>query len=61
VSLNDATAEELAAIPGFTPSLVAAVISYRTEYGGFSSTRELVDVLQMGETEYILARRYVSV
>jgi competence protein ComEA len=61
VSLNAATPEQLAAVPGFTPSLVAEVIKYRTEYGGFASTRELVDVLLMSETDYQLARRYVTV
>ena len=60
VSLNAATAEQLAAVPGFTPELAAAVIAYRTQYGGFVTTRELVDVLQMGEADYRLARRYVS-
>jgi len=61
VSLNAATAEQLAAIPGFTPELAAAAIRYRTEFGGFGTTRELVDVLQMSETNYVLARRFVSV
>lgn len=61
VSLNAATAEQIAAIPGFTPDLAAAVIRYRTEYGGFATTRELVDVLQMSETDYMLARKYVTV
>jgi competence protein ComEA len=61
VSLNAATAEQLAAVPGFTPDLVAAAIRYRTEYGGFATTRELVDVLQMSEGDYLVARRYVSV
>jgi competence protein ComEA len=61
VSLNAATAEQLAAVPGFTPQLAAAVIVYRTQYGGFATIRELVDVLQMSEADYQLARRYVSV
>ena len=60
VSLNDATADQLAAIPGFTPELAAAVIEYRTEYGGFSTTRELVDVLEMSESDYTLARKYIT-
>src|SRR5437660_2517626 len=30
VSLNTATAQQLATVPGFTPDLVAAVIEYRT-------------------------------
>src|SRR5262252_522697 len=61
VSLNLATAEQLAAVPGFTPDLAAAVIQYRTEYGGFATTRELVDVLSMSEADYIRARKYLTV
>jgi competence protein ComEA len=61
VNLNGATATELATVPGFTPDLVAAVIRYRTEYGGFSTARELVDVLQMSDAAYQVARRYVTV
>lgn len=61
VSLNEATAEQLAGIPGFTAELAAEVIEYRTEYGGFASVTELVEVLQMSEANYQLARRYVTV
>lgn len=61
VSLNAATADQLAAIPGFTPELAVAVIDYRTQFGGFASTRELVDVLNMGETDYQLARPYLRI
>jgi len=61
VSLNQATAEQLASVPGFTPDLAAVVIEYRTEFGGFATTRELVDVLQMSEADYQLARRYVTI
>jgi competence protein ComEA len=59
VSLNTASAGQLAAVPGFTPQLAAAVIEYRTTYGGFTTTRELVDVLQMSQSDYQVARRYV--
>ena len=61
VSLNAATADELAAVPGFTSDLAAAAVHYRQEYGGFSSTRELVTVLGMGEADYLVARRYLTV
>jgi competence protein ComEA len=61
VSLNHATADELAAVPGFTSDLAAAAVRYRQEYGGFSSTRELVTVLGMGEADYLSARRYLTV
>jgi competence protein ComEA len=61
VSLNTATAQELATVPGFTPDLVAAVIRYRTDFGGFTTTRELVDILEMSQADFQKARRYVSV
>ncbi len=59
VDLNTAPLEDLMVVPGFTPELAQAVIEYRTEFGGFQSTRELVDVLGMGEAEYLLARRHL--
>ena len=60
VSLNSATAAELAAVPGFTPDLAAAAIRYRQDFGGFSSTRELVTALGMGDADYKLARPHVA-
>jgi competence protein ComEA len=59
-SLNSATLEELAVVPGFTEALAQEVIDYRTNFGGFQSTRELVDVLGMSEADYVIARRYVT-
>lgn len=60
VNLNQATLEELETIPGFTPAFAAEVIDYRTNFGGFQNTRELVDVLGMSEADYVIARRYVT-
>jgi competence protein ComEA len=61
VSLNTATAEQLASVPGFTTDFAAAVVQYRTEFGSFTTTRELVDALQMSAADYQLARKYVTV
>jgi competence protein ComEA len=61
VDLNAATTDELANVPGFTSELAAAAVTYRQEYGGFSSTRELVDVLGMSESDYLIARKYLHV
>ena len=61
IDLNAATADELADVPGFTPDMAAEAVRYRQEYGGFSSTRELVDVLGMSQADYLVARQYLSV
>ena len=60
VNLNQATLEELETIPGFTVAFAQECIDYRTNFGGFESTRELVDVLGMSEAAYVIARRYVT-
>jgi competence protein ComEA len=59
-NLNSATLAELEVLPGFTPAFAAEVIDYRTNYGGFQNTRELVDILGMSEADYVIARRYVT-
>ena len=59
VNLNTATLEELETVPGFTPSFAQECIDYRTNFGGFQNTRELVDVLGMSEAEYVVVRRYL--
>ena len=59
-NLNTATIEELVTVPGFTESFAQDVINYRTNFGGFQNTRELVDILGMSEAEYVIARRYLT-
>src|SRR5438445_2002159 len=49
INLNAATADELASVPGFTPELAAEAVRYREDYGGFASTKELVDILGMSQ------------
>ncbi len=60
VNLNQATLEELESIPGFTAAFAREVMDYRTSFGGFQSTRELVDILGMSEAAYVVVRRYVT-
>lgn len=60
VNLNQATVEELETVPGFTAAFAAECIEYRTNFGGFQNTRELVEVLGMSEADYVVARRFIS-
>jgi len=59
-NLNTATLEELETVPGFTPALAQECIDYRQNFGGFQNTRELVDILGMSESDYVIARRYLA-
>ena len=36
------------------------MIDYRTNFGGFQNTRELVEILGMSEAEYVIARRFLT-
>ena len=60
VNLNQATLAELETVPGFTDALARACIDYRTNFGGFESTRELVEILGMSASDYLIARRYIT-
>jgi competence protein ComEA len=59
-SLNTATADELALVPGFTEAFAQDVVDYRTNFGGFQTTSELVDILGMSESDFVIARRYLT-
>jgi DNA uptake protein ComE-like DNA-binding protein len=59
-NLNTATLEELESVPGFTEALAQEVNDYRTNFGGFQSTRELVEILGMSESDYVIARHYLT-
>lgn len=59
-NLNTATLDELETVPGFNDAFAQDVIDYRTNFGGFQNSRELVDVLGMSEAEYVICRRYLT-
>jgi competence protein ComEA len=59
-SLNSASVDELALVPGFTEAFAQEVIDYRTNFGGFQTTSELVDILGMSESDFVIARRYLT-
>jgi competence protein ComEA len=59
-NLNTATLDELEALPGFSAAFAQEVIDYRTNFGGFQNTRELVEILGMSEAEYVIARRFLT-
>ena len=59
-NLNTATLDELETLPGFSAALAQEVIDYRTNFGGFQNTRELVEILGMSEAEYVIARRFLT-
>jgi competence protein ComEA len=59
-NLNSATIEELMVVPGFSEALAQEVIDYRVNFGGFQTSRELVEILGMSEADYVIARRYLT-
>src|SRR4030088_2602541 len=60
VPVNSATAEELAAVPGFTPELAQAVVDYRDRFGPLASLSELTSVLGMSKSDYALAKKALT-
>ncbi len=60
VPINSATAEELAAVPGFTPELAQAVVDYRDRFGPLASLTELTSILGMSKSDYALAKKALT-
>ncbi len=49
LNLNTATMEELCEIPGIGTVTASAIAAYRTEIGGFTNRRQLLEVTGIGE------------
>lgn len=49
ININTATEEELESLKGIGPATAKNIISYREEYGGFSSIEEIKNVKRIGD------------
>lgn len=61
VNINTASAEELQTLPKVGPVLAASIISWREQYGGFSSVDELDQVSGIGPATLEALRPLVTV
>jgi competence protein ComEA len=61
IDLNDATAEELEALPGVGPSIAAAIVEYRERNGPYGSVDDLLDVPGIGPARLDQLRPLVTV
>ncbi len=57
VDLNHASVADLEALPGIGPSRAEAIVKYRTEKGGFSTTAEIAEIKGISDN---LAKRLES-
>lgn len=61
VDLNSATKEQLMTLPGIGESRAAAIIAYREEHGGFSDTKELMNVSGIKQGVYEQLKELIRV
>ena len=61
LDLNTASPGDLTRLPGIGEKKAAAIVTYRAENGGFSSTEELTEVDGIGEGTYEDLAPYVTV
>lgn len=52
ININTATEEELESLKGIGPATARNIISYREEYGGFSSIEEIKNVKRIGDKTF---------
>jgi competence protein ComEA len=60
IQLNQATAEELQALPGVGPSLSERIVAYRTEHGPFKSIDQLAEVKGIGDKKLAKLRDHLA-
>ena len=61
ININTADSETLMTIPGIGASKAAAIIRYREEHGGFSSTDEIKNVSGIGDSTYDRIKEDITV
>ena len=61
IHLNQATAEQLQALPGVGPALSARIVDYRTEHGPFKSVDQLTAVRGVGEAKLAKFKKQLTI
>lgn len=61
ININTATAEELDLLPDIGPVRAQAIITYREEYGPFTSVEDLIHVEGIGEKTLAKILEYITV
>jgi competence protein ComEA len=61
VHLNQATAEQLQALPGVGPALSARIVEYRTEHGPFRTVDQLAEVKGVGQAKLAKFKNQLTV
>ena len=59
--LNEASAEQLALLPGIGEKLAEEIVSYRSSIGGFRNIEELMNVSGIGESKFAAVREFIYV
>lgn len=61
IHLNQATAEQLQALPGVGPALSERIVVYRTEHGAFRNVDQLTEVKGIGQAKLAKFRTQLTV
>ena len=61
ININTANAKELESLKGIGPATANNIISYREEYGGFSTIEEIMNVKRIGEKTFAKIQDWITV
>jgi competence ComEA-like helix-hairpin-helix protein len=61
INLNEADVSDLTSLPGIGPALAGRIVSYRNQFGSFSSVQELSKVRGIGSTQVERLRPLVMI
>lgn len=61
VNINNASADELATLPGIGPSKAQDIVNYREENGRFTNIEDLQNVTGIGESTYSTIAEQISI
>ena len=61
ININTASAKELESLKGIGPATAKNIISYREEYGGFSTIEEIMNVKRIGEKTFAKIQDFITV
>ena len=61
ININNATKEELIALPGIGEAMAERIINYRNDHNGFKKTEDIMKVKGIGKKKYEKLKNYITV